>query len=161
MIPESKEGRSVLEASRKVSNAELLANCNDRYDAQHDESIVPVSQSRENRPKFEPQCFDGNPADYVQVVKMFQIMLSSFLLNDEMKLMYLLKHCTGVAARAIQCCMFMPPDEGYTEAMRIPRQKFGRPSMIVRNVFEAVKGNVSQFRDDSKALSEFSDNLMT
>nr|CAH8850705.1 unnamed protein product [Trichobilharzia regenti] len=54
----------------------------------------------------------------------------------------------------------MKPKEGYDEAMSILRQRFGRPSMIVRNVYEAVKGNGSQLQDDSKALTEFLDNLL-
>nr|CAH8853534.1 unnamed protein product [Trichobilharzia regenti] len=110
MMPGSKKGGSVLEASTKVNKAELIVNCNDMYDAQHHESVVHVSQSTDIRPKFEPRCFDGNPADYVQFVKEFEIMLSSFLLNDEMKLMYLMRYCTGVASRAIQCCKFMAPN---------------------------------------------------
>nr|CAH8848614.1 unnamed protein product [Trichobilharzia regenti] len=88
-------------------------------------------------------------------------MLSSVLLNDELKLMYLTRYCTGDASRAIQCCKLMPPNEGYAEAMSILRQRFGRPSMIARNVFETVKGNGSQLQDDSKALTECLDILMT
>ncbi|VDP97489.1 unnamed protein product [Trichobilharzia regenti] len=45
--------------------------------------------------------------------------------------------------------------------MRITRQRFGRPSIIVKNVFEAVKDNSRQLRDDSKALPEILDYLMT
>nr|CAH8819209.1 unnamed protein product [Trichobilharzia regenti] len=77
------------------------------------------------------------------------------------KIIYLLRYCTEDDARAIQCYKLMPLNEGYAEAKRILRQRFGRPSMIVRNVFETVKGNGSQLQDDSKALSEFLDNLMT
>nr|CAH8846681.1 unnamed protein product [Trichobilharzia regenti] len=87
-------------------------------------------------------------------------MLSSFLLSDELKLMYLMRYCTGDAARAIQCCKLMPPNEGYAEAMSILRQSFGRPSMIAGKLFEAVKGNGGQLQDDSQALTEFLDNLL-
>nr|CAH8827961.1 unnamed protein product [Trichobilharzia regenti] len=125
---------------------------------------VTVSPFRDNRniklPKLEPRCFDGNPADYLQFVKEFEIMLSSFLLSDELKLMYLVRYCTGDAARAIQCCKFMKPKEGYYEAMSILRQRFGRPSMIAGKLFEAVKGNGGQLQDDSQALTEFLDNLL-
>ncbi|VDQ11384.1 unnamed protein product [Trichobilharzia regenti] len=161
-MPGSKKGQGILGAIRKVSNVELFVTCIlHMYDAQHDETIVHVSQSRDNRPKYEPRYFDGNPADYLQLVKEFEDMLSRFAINYEMKLMYLLKYCTGVVSRAIQCRKFMPPNEGYTEAMSILRQRFGRPSMFVGKLFEAVRGNDSQLRDDSKALSEFLDNLMT
>nr|CAH8838266.1 unnamed protein product [Trichobilharzia regenti] len=164
-MPGSKKGQSVLDANRKVSHGDLSVNCNDVSDVKHDMVDVTVSPFRDNRniklPKFEPRCFDGNPADYLQFVKEFEIMLSSFLLSDELKLMYLMRYCTGDAARAIQCCKFMKPKEGYDEAMSILRQRFGRPSLIVRNVYEAVKGNGSQLQDDSKALTEFLDNLMT
>nr|CAH8848044.1 unnamed protein product [Trichobilharzia regenti] len=88
-------------------------------------------------------------------------MLSSFLLNDELKLMCMMRYFTGDAARAIQCCKFMKPKEGYYEAMSILRQWFGRPSMIVTNVNDAVKRNGSQLQDDSKALTGFLDYLMT
>nr|CAH8869012.1 unnamed protein product [Trichobilharzia regenti] len=87
-------------------------------------------------------------------------MLSGFLLNDELKLMYLMRYCTGDASRAIQCCKFMKPKEGYDEAMSILRQRFGRPSMIAGKLFEAVKGNGGQLQDDSQALTEFLDNLL-
>nr|CAH8827268.1 unnamed protein product [Trichobilharzia regenti] len=125
---------------------------------------ITVSPFRDNRniklPKLEPRCFDGNPADYLQFVKAFEIMLSGFLLNDELKLMYLMRYCTGDAARAIQCCKLMTPNEGYAEAMGILRQRFGRPSMIVGKLFEAVKGNGGQLQDDSQALIEILDNLL-
>nr|CAH8870460.1 unnamed protein product [Trichobilharzia regenti] len=125
---------------------------------------VTVSPFRDNRnvklPKFEPRCFDGNPAVYLQFVKEFEIMLSGFLLSDELKLMYSMGYCTGDAARAIQCCKFMKPKEGYEEAMSILRQTFGRPSMIAGKLFEAVKGNGGQLQDDSQALTEFLDNLL-
>ncbi|VDP96667.1 unnamed protein product [Trichobilharzia regenti] len=55
----------------------------------------------------------------------------------------------------------MPPNEGYSEDMSILRQRLGIPSTIVRNVFEAVKGNGSQLQDDPNALTEFLDNLIT
>ncbi|VDQ14623.1 unnamed protein product, partial [Trichobilharzia regenti] len=91
MIPWSKKGKGTLEASRKVSDAELLPYSNDMYDAQHDEYVLHVSLSRDNWPKFEPRYSDGNPADHLEFVKEFEIMLSSFLINDEMKLMYLMR----------------------------------------------------------------------
>nr|CAH8840038.1 unnamed protein product [Trichobilharzia regenti] len=164
-MPGSKKGQSVLDANRKVSHGDLSVTCNDVSDVKHDMVDVTVSPFRGNRniklPKFEPRCFDGNPADYLQFVKEFETMLSSFLLSDELKLMYLMRYCTGGAARAIQCCKFMNPKEGYYEAMSILRQRFGRPSMIVRNLYEAVKCNGSQLQDDSKAPTEFLDNLMT
>ncbi|VDQ12613.1 unnamed protein product [Trichobilharzia regenti] len=104
-MPGSKKGQSVLEAGRKVSNAELLVNCNDMYDVQHDELAVHVSPSGDNRnlkmSKYEPWCFHGNLADYPQLVKEFEFMLSGLLLNHEMELTYLLRYCTGVAARAM------------------------------------------------------------
>nr|CAH8842146.1 unnamed protein product [Trichobilharzia regenti] len=163
-MPGSKKGQSVLDANRKVSHGDLSVNCNDVSDVKHDMVDVTVSPFRDNRniklPKLEPRCFDGNPADYLQFVKEFEIMLSGFLLNDELKLMYLMRYCTGDAARAIQCCKFMKPKEGYDEAMSILRQRFGRPSMIAGKLFEAVEGNGGQLQDDSQALTEFLDNLL-
>ncbi|VDQ11942.1 unnamed protein product [Trichobilharzia regenti] len=92
MIPGSKKERSVLEASRKVSDAKLLANCNDMYDAQYDEFVVHGSPFRDrnglNLPKFESRYFDGNPTDYSEFIKEFEIMLGGFLLNDEVKYYY-------------------------------------------------------------------------
>nr|CAH8819600.1 unnamed protein product [Trichobilharzia regenti] len=118
------------------------------YYAQHDESVNHGSSSSDNEnfkmPIYEPRCFDGNPTDDPQFIKEFEIMLSGFLLNDGMKLMYLMRYCTGVASRAIQCFKVMKRNEGYYEALSIMHQRVGRPSTIVRNVFEAVKGNGSQ-----------------
>nr|CAH8851501.1 unnamed protein product [Trichobilharzia regenti] len=164
-MPGSKKGQSVLDANRKVSHGDLSVNCNDVSDVKHDMVDVTFSPFRDNRniklPELEPRCFDGNPSDYLQFVKAFEIILSSFLLSDELKSMYLMRYCTGDASRAIHCCKFMKPKEGYDEAMRILRQRFGRPSMIAGKLFEAVKSNGGQLQDDSQALTEFSDNLMT
>nr|CAH8831204.1 unnamed protein product [Trichobilharzia regenti] len=90
----------------------------------------------------------------------FEVTLSGFVLNDEMKSMYLLRYCTGVAARAIQCCRFMSPNEGYTEAMRTLRQRFGKPVMISRSNFETVKSNGLQLNDNSEELAEFLNSLL-
>ncbi|VDP98125.1 unnamed protein product [Trichobilharzia regenti] len=81
-------------------------------------------------------------------------MLSSFILNNEMKLMYLMRYCAGVASGAIQCRKSMPPNEEYSGPMSILRQRFGRPSIIVRKLFEAIKGNGSQLGGESKAHSD-------
>ncbi|VDQ02788.1 unnamed protein product [Trichobilharzia regenti] len=56
----SKKGQRVLEASRKLSNAELLVKCNNMYDAQYDESVVHGSQSRE-REYREGSMVSSNP----------------------------------------------------------------------------------------------------
>ncbi|VDQ00588.1 unnamed protein product [Trichobilharzia regenti] len=148
-----------MEADKKVSDDELPVNCNDMHDAQHDESDVHASPFRDSSalslPKFEPQYFDGNPAYYPQFM-----MMSGFILSDKMKLMYLLRYCTGVAARAIQCCKFMSPNEGYTEAMKILPQRYGRPFMISRSTFETVKSNGSELNDNSEELADFLNSLM-
>ena len=161
-MPGPKKGRSVLEADDKVSLDDLSNVCNVMSDVMLDNHDVPTREiSCLKPPKFEPRRFEGNPADFPHFVKEIEVMLEGVKLSDEMKLMYLLRYCAGSASSAIQCCKFLPPREGYTEAMHILRQRFGRPSMIVRNVFETVKGNGSQLRDDSSTLTEFLDNLMT
>ncbi|VDP99387.1 unnamed protein product [Trichobilharzia regenti] len=97
-----RKGRGTVEADNKVSNDELPVNCNDIHDAQHDESDVHVSPFTDSRAlrllKFERQYCDANPAGYPQFIKEFDVMLSDFVLIDEMKLVYLLRYCTGVAA---------------------------------------------------------------
>ncbi|VDQ10686.1 unnamed protein product [Trichobilharzia regenti] len=163
-MPRPKQGRDTVEADKKLSDDGLHVSCDDMHDAQHDESDVHASPFRDSMavrlPKFEPRYFDGNPADYPQFIKEFEVMLSGFATDDEMKLMYLLRFCIGVVARAIQCCKLMSPNEGYTEAMRILRQRFGKPFMISRSIFETVKGNGSQLNDNSEELAEFLDSLL-
>ncbi|VDP96733.1 unnamed protein product [Trichobilharzia regenti] len=81
-MPGSKKGRGTMEADKRVSNDELPVYCNDMHDARHDESDVyalPLMDSNVLRlPKFESRYFDGNPADYTQFIKEFEVMLSGF-----------------------------------------------------------------------------------
>ncbi|VDQ04467.1 unnamed protein product [Trichobilharzia regenti] len=76
-MPRSKKGQGVLEANRKVSHVDLSVTCNDMFDVKHDMLDVRGSPSEDNRPKFEPRCFDGNSADYPYA-------LLSMLDHDEM-----------------------------------------------------------------------------
>ena len=113
-----------------------------------------------NMPKVELQTFDGNPLQYWSFMRLFQTTVSSDL-DDTSKLTRLLQYTTGKAKRAIQGCAIMEPADGYTEALRLLKARFGSNDAITNAwVTKIVEGSPIRL-NDNEGLRDYADDLQT
>ncbi len=67
-------------------------------------------------PKVELQVFDGSPLQFWSFMRLFETSVQCHA-DDVGKLTRLVQYTTGKVRRAIQCCTYMNPSEGYKKAM--------------------------------------------
>ena len=76
-------------------------------------------------PKIELLEFHGDPMSYHSFIRSFEENVEKMLLDDGARLAYLIHLCKGEAGRAIRCCNLMDPKQGYAQARRLLKQRFG------------------------------------
>ena len=92
-----------------------------------------------NMPKREIMLFDGDPINYPRFVKNFEVNIERSVLDDGLKLTYLIQQCTGKAKEAIQnCTMIQPEQQGYLQARDILQLNFGQKHIVVRAFIDRV-----------------------
>jgi len=76
-------------------------------------------------PQAKIMTFDGNPLEYWNFIRSFENSIESVCVDDTSKLIRLLQYCVGKAKQVIQCCTVMDPSEGYKQARKLLRERFG------------------------------------
>lgn len=92
-------------------------------------------------PKIEIDKFDGNPMKFWKFLKTFEMSVSDRLWDENQRLIYLLHYCTGDAKEAIEHCVFLPEEKGYSKAMEILKTQFGRPHDIAERFLSELLVN--------------------
>ena len=92
-----------------------------------------------NVPRVEIQSFDGAVASYMTFIAVFDEVVGNANITCQAKLTRLLQCTTGAARDAIDCCALIGGDQGYDEARRILRQRFGDPYIITTALLDKLK----------------------
>ena len=90
-------------------------------------------------PRVEIQSFDGAAASYMTFVAVFDEVVGNVNISGQAKLTRLLQFTTGTARDAIDCCALIGGDQGYDEARRILRERFGDPYIITTALIDKLK----------------------
>ena len=85
-------------------------------------------------PRFEMDPFDGFPGDFCRFVTAFNTHAAGQISDMSRHLSYLLNYCRGPAQSAIEHCALLPPNERYTEALSILKDRFGKPHDVIQAV---------------------------
>ncbi|VDP56511.1 unnamed protein product [Schistosoma margrebowiei] len=99
-------------------------------------------------PKIEIMKFDGSPLKFWTFMKGFKVNIADRVNDDTQKLMYLIHYCEGIAKDAIEHCVLLPEKEGYTEAIKILHEQFGRPRDIVEAFLKELSSGSSLNQED-------------
>ncbi|VDP48242.1 unnamed protein product, partial [Echinostoma caproni] len=91
-----------------------------------------------NLPKRVFVTFEGDPARYWLFIRCFEANILKSTADPTMRLSFLVQYSSGEAKRAIESCLIMDPEEGFTEALNILRKWFGRPHMLARAHVDAL-----------------------
>ena len=75
-------------------------------------------------------------------------------LSVNKKLLYLVQHCQGEVKQLLEYCCLPDPENGYTKALNLLKEKYGRPNVIARSYLEKVTQGPFIKSDNVKGLDE-------
>ena len=91
-----------------------------------------------NLPKVEIRVFSGDPSQFHQFMKTFELNVDTNCTDDSLKLTRLLQYTTGPAHDTIKGCVLAGGTDGYKQAIDILNERFGNPHPVsditVRNL---------------------------
>lgn len=74
--------------------------------------------------------FDGNPIEYCSFIRAFESIVESRTANSSAKLYYLIQYTSGDVNELMRSCLNMKANEGYQEARRLLKERFGQDYKI-------------------------------
>ena len=94
-------------------------------------------------PKAELMTFDGDPLQFWEFWRAFQVNVDDTSISDAAKLTRLLHYCRSDARKVIQACSAMSPDEGYARAKVLLQQRFGNRHKVADSwIRKVTHGNI-------------------
>ena len=77
-------------------------------------------------PDVQVPTFNGDPIDYCYFVRSFQNLIETITSSDSARLFYLVQYTSGEVQDLVRSCLSMKPEEGYKEARRLLKEKYGQ-----------------------------------
>ena len=144
-----------------------------REQQRHNEQLVFYQQSRDRQlqellsqqhrlsltlslPSTEVQVFDGDPVNYCNFVRSFENLIEAKTTDSNARLYYLVQYTRGDAQDLMKGCLSMKPDEGYVEARRLLKERYGQGYKIATALVDRVINGPPVKHEDSNALQKFS-----
>ena len=84
------------------------------------------SSSEMDLPKIEILKFTGDPTNYIQFIKTFEVNVESVIKDSNRRLLLLIQHCEGELKKLIEFCIMLDSQRGYLHAKSILKNNFGR-----------------------------------
>ncbi|XP_060560451.1 uncharacterized protein LOC132720344 [Ruditapes philippinarum] len=100
--------------------------------------LASTLQEGFNLPKPELLTFTGSAIDYCKFIKNFETNIESKILDNRLRLSYLIQYCTGEAKSCIEDCVLLESDVGYARAREILKTRYGKPHVIARFYIEKI-----------------------
>ena len=110
-------------------------------------------------PKSELSVFDGNPLKYFLFIRSFENNVEKDTCDFSRRLQLLVQFCTGRARRAIEGCILLEPQEGYTKAKQILAERFGDAYTVSNSWLKKVSCGPMIKPGDREGLQELADDL--
>ncbi|XP_068735477.1 uncharacterized protein [Montipora capricornis] len=122
--------------------------------------MLAIQQKKSALPQPRVPIFNGDPMEYEPFVRAFESIIGSKTSSSSERLYYL-EHFTGGDVRElVRSCHYLPPENGYQEAQRLIRKKFGDNYHVVA-AYETKALNLPDVKVDyGQALSRFAIFLM-
>ena len=117
-------------------------------------SLASALQLRRDFPQLEVIKFVGDPRKYAKFISTFEQTVGAANLSVNKKLLYLVQHCQGEAKQLLEYCCLPDPENGYTKALSLLKEKYGRPNVIARSYLEKVTQGPFIKSDNVKGLDE-------
>ncbi|RTG87170.1 uncharacterized protein DC041_0012791 [Schistosoma bovis] len=103
-------------------------------------------------PKIRIMKSDGSPLRFRTSMKGFKVNIADRVNDNTQRLMYLIHYCEGIAKDAIEHCVLLSEEEGYTKAISILHKQSGRPHDIVEAFLTELLNGSPLSQDDAAGL---------
>ena len=170
--PNAKGKVSLLQVSNKGStkyhgtslNEELLGRMIESQRLQTDNIKQLLEQQRQHTlalmlPQPDVPTFSGNPVEYCAFVRAFESIIESKTLSERDRLYYLVQYTTGEVQELVRSCLAMAEEEGYKEARRLVKERYGQGYRIASAYIERLTKGPAIKAEDSASLRKFSISL--
>ena len=107
-------------------------------------------------PDVEAPIFDGRPTEYCHFVRAFENLIESRTFNQQSKLFYLVQYTSGEVKDLMRSCPTVKPEEGYIEARRLLKEKYGQNYRIATVFVNCMTEATPIKSEDGVALQTFS-----
>lgn len=81
-------------------------------------------------PQRTMKVFSGNPIDYCDFIRAFEHLIEGKTLRSSARLYYLVQYTCGPAQELMKSCLSMRDDEGYVEARKLLKERYGQSYRI-------------------------------
>ena len=112
-------------------------------------------------PKLEIPTFSGDPLKYFVFIRAFEENVEKNVGDSAPRLARLIQYCTGNALALLQGCAIMEPQEGYTTARQLLKDRFGSAFVIAQAWIDHVIAQGAIKPNDGPGLQGFADLLRT
>ena len=112
-------------------------------------------------PKCELVKFNGDPLDYWIFISSFDGAVGSTSVGACAKLNCLFQYCEGEALAVIRCCAVMRPEEGYTKARELLRERFGNDYRISETWVRKLTEGPRILPGEHKGIQRLADDLQS
>ena len=100
--------------------------------------------------------FNGDPTTYCDFARAFEHLVERKTTSPSVRLYYLVQYTSGNVQELMKSCLAMKPSEGYTEATRLLKERYGQNYQIASaHVNRLINGPVIK-PDDGVELQRFS-----
>lgn len=99
--------------------------------------------------------FKGDPMEYRLFMRAFEHRIESKTENSKDRLYYLEQHTSGQPNDLVRSCFHMEPEQGYTEAKKLLKERFGDKYKISMAYLDKALNWPTIKSDDAKALESY------
>ncbi|VDP92075.1 unnamed protein product [Echinostoma caproni] len=103
-------------------------------------------------PKVELTPFDGNPINYWRFIREFDNFFECRIADPGQKFLYLKRYCHGKALDAIEECVMLSNEIGYSQSRDILKELFGQPFPVARTLTDGVLTEIRKARNEPESL---------
>lgn len=107
-------------------------------------------------PQPDMQVFSGDPIDYCDFVRSFENLVERKTPSPSSRLYYLVQYTSGPVKELMKSCLSMREEEGYLEAKRLLRNRYGQNYKIAAAHVQRLIGGPVIKAEDGQALQQFS-----
>lgn len=147
----SPPGSDVETIQRVIEFQERQTKCMEGLAAKQQQSALSLTL-----PKQEVPIFSGDPILYCAFVKAFECLIESKTSSNSERLYCLVMYTRGEVHELMSSYLTINPEEGYSEARKILKKRFGENYRIATAYVDKVTEGPALKAEDSKGLQKLS-----
>lgn len=117
--------------------------------------LLVEQQMKATLPQRSIPAFSGNPLEYSAFMRAFEYGIEDKTSCAKDRLYYLEQYTNGEANSLVRSCTHMSPEDGFKEAKRLLRKRYGNKFKIAESFLQKARGWQEIKSEDEKTLSSF------